>query len=62
FELKLPESLIVSWKLKDGHYKLTDALYNEISSELVVENGLGSIKIKLGTLESFILKLENIAL
>ncbi|MDH3323491.1 MAG: alpha-amylase family protein, partial [Flavobacteriaceae bacterium] len=47
FELKLPESLIVSWKLKDGHYKLTDALYNEISSELVVENGLGIIKIKL---------------
>lgn len=59
FDLKLPSSVIESWSLKNGSYQFTDQIYNEFSSDLTIENGVGVIKIKLKPLESLILKLEN---
>ena len=56
-DLKLPKEIITSWKLKDGSYQLTDQLYENVSAELIVVNGKGSIQLKLDTLESLILKL-----
>ena len=58
FELKIPEELIRSWNLEDGSYPLSDQLYGNYNSELKVENQQGSISIKLGPLESFILKIN----
>lgn len=59
FQLKIPTELIASWELKDGNYAVSDQLYEKFSSELKVENGRGSIQIKLDPLQSYILKLEN---
>ncbi len=56
FELKLPEDLINLWKLKDGNYQVTDQLYGEITTELIVEKGVGVLKLKLDPLVSMILK------
>ncbi len=58
FDLKIPKTIINTWNLKDGKYQVTDQLYGKISSELIVENGIATIKIKLAPLESLILKLE----
>lgn len=58
FGLKLPQNIINKWELADGEYELQDQLYNNFSTTLNVENGLGSIKIQLKPLESFILKLK----
>ena len=59
FDLKLPISVVESWRLKDGTYQFVEQIYEKHSSKLVVENGVGVIKIKLSPLESLILKLEN---
>lgn len=56
FQLIIPQDIIKAWGLGDGNYKVKDELYKEFSSAFVVENGVGSIKIKLESLESFILK------
>jgi len=58
FDLKLPESIIKSWNLKDGTYQLKDQLYGKIASKLIIENGIAILKIKLSPLESLILKVE----
>ena len=60
FQLKIPQDIIKVWDLVDGNYKVKDELYKGFSSDFVVKNGVGSIKIKLKSLESFILKLELI--
>jgi glycosidase len=57
FELKLPENIIQKWNLKVGEYKVTDQLYNEYSSTLVVKKNQAKVRIDLKPLESFILKL-----
>ena len=57
--LKLPETVISSWNIKDGEYQVTDQLYSEITSELKVKNSIGSIKINLKPLESLILKIKD---
>ncbi len=57
--LKIPKSVITSWKLKGGNYKVTDQLYNKISSALVIKDAIGNVNLKLEPLTSFILKLEN---
>ncbi len=57
--LKLPEDVISDWKLKDGKYLVTDQLYLKLTSDLKVENGIGSMKINLMPLESLILKLDS---
>ncbi len=59
FDLKLPTSVIESWSLENGIYKVTDQIYGKISSELTVKNNIGIIQMKLKPLESLILKLEN---
>ena len=56
-DLKLPKDIIMSWKLKDGNYQLTDQLYKNVSTELRVENETGIVHLNLKALESFILKL-----
>lgn len=56
FQLKIPQNIIKAWDLVDGNYKVKDELYKAFSSAIVVKNGVGSIKIKLESLESFILK------
>ena len=57
FDLKLPEDLIKIWNLNDGNYKLEDQLFGKVTAELKIENGKGSIQLKLDPLESFILRL-----
>jgi len=58
FELKIPNSVIESWKLGDATFEIEDQLYNQFNSTLKVEKGIGNIKIKLDALESFILKIK----
>ncbi|MEN8124289.1 MAG: alpha-amylase family glycosyl hydrolase [Bacteroidota bacterium] len=58
FDLKLPESIITAWNLKNEKYQLTDQLYGQLTTVLDVENGIGQMKIKLEPLESLILKLH----
>ncbi|MGB3144661.1 MAG: alpha-amylase family glycosyl hydrolase, partial [Maribacter sp.] len=57
FDLKLPVDLINEWKLKDGSYTLTDALFGS-QDFLSVENGEGHIPIELNPLQSFIFELK----
>jgi len=58
FELKIPKHVIEDWKLSDEAFEFEDQLYNQFSATLKVEKGIGTIKIKLGALESFILKIK----
>ena len=58
FKLKLPDIIINEWQLNNRVYKVSDALYNQFLSELVVKNGIGTVSIKLNPLESFILKVQ----
>ena len=58
FELKIPNSIIEIWKLDDAALEIEDQLYNQFNSTLKVEKGIGTIKIKLDALESFILKIK----
>lgn len=57
FELQIPQSILLKWKLKDGTYNLKDKLYNNYSTKLYVENGLGKVRVDIKPLESFILAL-----
>ncbi|MFY0604639.1 MAG: alpha amylase C-terminal domain-containing protein [Flavobacteriaceae bacterium] len=59
FNLKVPESLLLNWKLSDGSYEMSDQLYKAHTTTLKVENGKGSIQINLTPLQSFILKLKK---
>tara|TARA_R110002094_G_scaffold59636_7_gene70454 strand:- start:1021 stop:1929 length:909 start_codon:yes stop_codon:yes gene_type:complete len=58
FNLKIPKEIIQLWNLTDGNYKVKDQLYNQFTSILNIENGIGTIKIQVDTLESFILKIQ----
>ncbi len=58
FNLKVPHEIIKTWKLKAGQYKIVDQLYKQFSTDLIIENGRGEIRVKINPLESFILKLE----
>lgn len=58
FELIIPKDIISMWLLKDGIYGMKDQL-NPINEEkLIVEDGLGTIKIKIKPLDSFLFKLK----
>ncbi len=59
FELKLPNTIISEWQLKDGSYDLIEKLYGEKNKELKVVNGQGLVLVKLKPLESFIFKMNN---
>ena len=56
FDLKIPSDVIAKWNLKDGTYDVIDQLYGS-KKTMVVENGIGIIKLVLGASESFILKM-----
>ncbi|PWH83517.1 alpha-amylase [Algibacter marinivivus] len=58
FKLEIPDDIISNWKLSEGSYEVEDQLYKQFVSNLKIENGIGTIKIKLDVLESFILKIK----
>ena len=58
FKLKIPNAMIINWKLKNGDYQLTDQLYGKVKSVFKVKDNLGIIYIKLQPLESLILRLD----
>lgn len=58
FELKLPNNIVKEWQLNDGSYKVSDVLYNQFSSDLIVKNGVGTVNVHVKPLESFILKIQ----
>ena len=55
FNLKIPKSLVSTWKLKDGEYSVQDALYGKFSGLLKIEAQSGELKVTLKPLESLIL-------
>ena len=57
FNLKIPSDVLAKWNLKDGNYKVSDQLYKKEISTLKVENGVGTMKVKIAPSESFIFKL-----
>lgn len=58
FELQLPQDVIEKWQLKDGSYVVSDQLYNTYESTLKVTDKKGKVRIDIGPLQSFILKIE----
>ena len=57
FELKIPEELIKKWNLSEGKHAMTDVLSGS-EKVLKVENGIGTFRIDINPLESFIFKLN----
>ena len=58
-DLQIPAAIIKEWNLADKTYTVKDQLYNEVSSLLKVENGIGVMNVKLNALSSFIFKIEK---
>ena len=58
FELKVPADVIRKWNLKDGTYKLSDALYGVKNIDLTVMNGEGKAQLAIKPSESFVFKVE----
>jgi hypothetical protein len=56
-DVMIPADVVKKMNLKDGKYKLKDQLYGKSSTELVIENGVGKFKLKIGVNESFIYKI-----
>lgn len=59
FELKIPNDIIKTWKLKDGTYTLKDQLYGKSKAVLHVVNGEGKVALNVLPSESFLLELQN---
>jgi glycosidase len=57
-DLQIPGEVIQAWKLHDGTYKLQDQLYDEVTSELIVKDGIGFFNVQLNTLTSYIFKVQ----
>lgn len=58
-DFQIPTAIIKEWNLADKTYTVKDQLYNEVSSLLKVENGIGIMNVKLNALSSFIFKIEK---
>ena len=56
-DVMIPADVVKKMNLKDGKYTLKDQLYGKSSTELVIENGVGKFKLKIGVNESFIYKI-----
>ncbi|RAR46910.1 alpha-amylase family protein [Flavobacterium lacus] len=56
-DVMIPADVVKKMNLKDGKYKLKDQLYGKSSTELIIENGVGKFKLKIGVNESFIYKI-----
>ncbi|PHS13810.1 MAG: alpha-amylase [Kangiella sp.] len=62
FELLIPELLIEKWRLPDGDYKLKNSLSDDLLDNLItltVNNNVGKIMVKLDSLESKVLVLND---
>ena len=59
FQLSLPEDVIEAWQLKDGEYIMEEQLYNAYQATLIVTGGKASMRIDIGPLESFILRIKE---
>jgi len=57
--LQIPEGVIEAWGLENGQYLLTEMLYGEVNPMLKVEEGKGSVPVKLAPLESVILRVDE---
>jgi glycosidase len=58
-DLKVPDNIISDWNLDKGTYTMKDQLYNEVSTELMVNEGDATMKVSLKPLQSYIFKLEK---
>ena len=56
--LQLPPEIIEAWGLETGSYSLQEQLYGQQNPDLTLANGKAEIPIRVGPLESLILKLE----
>ncbi len=61
-QIDLPADMIKKFGLADGRYTLNELLYGEINPHLVVENGRGSIRIRLSPLGSTVLRIGSAAI
>lgn len=59
FELKIPQGIIQEWSLKEGSFRVKDALYGKTVKELKVIDGIGKLNVEIAPLESFIFKLPD---
>ena len=57
FALTVPANIISQMGLKNGTYKLKDALYGK-SATLKVANGVGTVQVAIAPLESFIYEVQ----
>lgn len=58
FELIIPRDMISKWNLKEGEYTLTDQLYLQNKTKLIVSNGEGRTKVTIAPSESFIFEVK----
>nr|WP_299387372.1 alpha-amylase family protein [Allomuricauda sp.] len=58
-DLKIPAELISKWDLTQPEYLLKEELYGNVNPVLKIENGQGSVNLKLGPLESYILRVQE---
>ena len=58
FELQLPEDLIEKLNLENGEFSLVDQLYHTYETQLKVSDKKASVRIDIGPLESFVLKIN----
>ena len=59
FDLKIPEDIVSKWQLKNASYSIKEQLYGDVNTILKVENNIGTIKVNLEPLESYIFSLEE---
>jgi oligosaccharide 4-alpha-D-glucosyltransferase len=57
--LQLPPAIVSEWQLGPGRFVLDDLLHAAEPSELVVDGGKGSMRIKLGPLESAVYRVGD---
>ena len=58
FDLKIPTSVILKMKLRDGNYIIKDQLYGKSTLKLTVDKGQGSVTLTLAPSESFIYQIK----
>ena len=57
FELKIPGEVIKKWQLSEGKHAITDVLFGS-DKILNVENGIGTFRVDINPLESYIFRLN----
>ena len=58
FELQIPQEIIESWHLENGNYTMIDQLYEETTTTLKVEHNMGTMRVDIKPLESFVFKVD----